>query len=134
MADTVQRARIVQLILERYGAAEEHPFRNDPVSAVFRCSNNQKWFAVMMRIPKTRLGLASDGTAEILNLKCGQILAGSLQRMPGFKAYHMNKDSWITILLDGTVPDEQIAFLLDISRESVSVQKKASRKAGRSRL
>ena len=30
-------------------------------------------------------------------------------------AYHMNKEHWITILLDGTVPEQKICDLIDIS-------------------
>lgn len=123
-AGTNQQARIVQLIWERYGAEEEHPFKNDTASAVFRCPRNQKWFAVLLRIPKARLGLAGNAPAEILDLKCDPILVSSLQREPGFfKAYHMNKDAWITVLLDDTVPDERIAFLLDLSYEAVAAKK-----------
>lgn len=32
-------------------------------------------------------------------------------------AYHMNKEHWITILLDGTVSKEKICELIDISYE-----------------
>ncbi len=31
------------------------------------------------------------------------------------RGYHMNKEKWITVLLDGTISMEQIAVLLDIS-------------------
>ena len=29
--------------------------------------------------------------------------------------YHMNKEKWITVSLDGRVPDGQIKWLLDLS-------------------
>lgn len=32
-------------------------------------------------------------------------------------AYHMNKENWITILLDGTVSKGKICELIDISYE-----------------
>lgn len=134
-ASASQKARIVQLIWERYGAGEEHPFKNDTTSAVFRCPHNQKWFAVLLCIPRARLGLAGDAPAEILDLKCDPILVSSLQREPGFfKAYHMNKDAWITVVLDDTVPDERIAFLLDLSYEAVAAKKAPVRRTRRSRL
>ena len=34
-----------------------------------------------------------------------------------FPAYHMNKASWITAALDGSVPAETIELLLDVSYE-----------------
>ena len=30
-------------------------------------------------------------------------------------AYHMNKDKWISVLLDGAVPQEEIFRLIDLS-------------------
>jgi predicted DNA-binding protein (MmcQ/YjbR family) len=32
-----------------------------------------------------------------------------------FKAYHMNKEHWISVLLDGSVSEEEIAFLINMS-------------------
>lgn len=37
------------------------------------------------------------------------------QKKGFFPAYHMNKDSWISILLDGSVSEEEIKNLLDLS-------------------
>ena len=34
-----------------------------------------------------------------------------------FPAYHMNKASWMTASLDGSVPAETIELLLDVSYE-----------------
>ena len=74
-----------------------------------------------MRVAKCRLGLAGDAPADVLNVKCDPILIGSLRREPGFlPAYHMNKNTWISILLDETVPDARIEFLLDLSYELVA--------------
>ena len=43
-------------------------------------------------------------------------LIGSLRLKEGFfPAYHMNKEKWITIFLDGTVPKNEICDLLDLS-------------------
>ena len=44
--------------------------------------------------------------------------SGSLRTEPGiFPAYHMNKESWISVALDGSVPDDKLRMLLDISFE-----------------
>ena len=43
-------------------------------------------------------------------------MIGSLRKDEGIlPAYHMNKEHWITILLDGTVPKQKICDLIDIS-------------------
>jgi len=43
-------------------------------------------------------------------------MIGSLLNEKGFfPAYHMSKSSWITIALDGSVDNEKIKWLIDIS-------------------
>ena len=55
---------------------------------------------------------------DIVNFKCDPILISSLRGETGiFPAYHMNKASWITAALDGSVPVETIELLLDVSYE-----------------
>ena len=69
-----------------------------------------------MNIPYRTLGMARDGRVDILNIKCDPILIGSLRSRPGFRpAYHMNKDKWLTVLLDGTAQRDEIEALLAIS-------------------
>ena len=53
---------------------------------------------------------------SILNVKCDPMLAGALRAQEGFHpAYHMNKEKWLTIRLDGSVPDAEIEKLIDLS-------------------
>lgn len=70
-----------------------------------------------MDIPGARLNL-DCGTISIVNLKNDPVMSGSLRTEPGiFPAYHMNKESWISVALDGSVPDDKLRMLLDISFE-----------------
>lgn len=41
--------------------------------------------------------------------------------------YHMNKNKWITIRLDGSVPDDEIKNLIDLSYQ-LTADKKENRK------
>ena len=69
-----------------------------------------------MVIPYRTLGINQDGEVDVLNIKCNPIMMGSLRDKPGFRpAYHMNKDKWITILLDGSAEQEDITALLAMS-------------------
>ncbi|MDD5889480.1 MAG: MmcQ/YjbR family DNA-binding protein [Ruminococcus sp.] len=107
---------LVKSITEIFSEEPDNPFKNDNVSTVFRHSNNNKWFALLMKIPKNRLGEYSDKIVDIVNVKCDPIMLGSLLEEKGFyPAYHMNKEHWITICLDGSVDDEKILSLIDIS-------------------
>lgn len=90
----------------------------DDVSSVFRHVDNRKWFALTMNVPYRLLGIHKDGNVDILNIKCDPIMVGPLRGKPGFlPAYHMNKDKWITILLDGSAEAEDIIPLVSFSYE-----------------
>ena len=59
------------------------------------------------------------------NLKCDPNLIGSLRGKSGiFPAYHMSKTSWITVSLDGSVPDKHIKMLLDMSYDATATKMK----------
>lgn len=112
----MNRAELESYILETYNAETDRPWAKYPNFQVFRHSGSKKWFALVMDLPRQRLGLEGEGTVEAVNLKCGPLLAGSLRAEPGFfPAYHMNKESWITAVLDGAVPAEKLRPLLDMS-------------------
>jgi len=67
-------------------------------------------------VGRDKLGLPGEGWVDVLNVKCEPVLIGSLRMQPGFHpAYHMNKDLWISVRLDGTVAQEQIETLVDLS-------------------
>lgn len=53
---------------------------------------------------------------EVMNVKCDPGIAGMIIQTYGFlPGYHMNKQHWITILLDGTVGESKILDYLDMS-------------------
>lgn len=117
--------QLKKYITEQYNSDEEHPWIKYPEYAVFRHKNNQKWFAVIMAVPKSKIGLHSDERIDIINVKCDPIMIGSLLNEDGFfPAYHMNKSYWITISLDESVDDEKIKWLIDLSYELTSSGKK----------
>ncbi len=101
---------------ETYGTEPDYPFSGETDTPVLRHGENRKWFGLVMRVPYAKFGLSKPGEADVLNVKCDPLLSGSLRREPGiFPAYHMNHYEWISVLLDGTVPEEMVKELLDIS-------------------
>ncbi len=109
---------LTEYIFDIYSTEPDHPFRMDDVSCVFRHASNRKWFALTMSIPYRTLGIHKDGDVDILNVKCDPILIGSLRGKPGIlPAYHMNKDKWVTLLLDGSAERSDIESLLALSYE-----------------
>lgn len=127
MAKLPQRERIIQHIQDRYAAEPEHLWARYPNYAVFRQPASRKWFAAIMDVAKKSLDMIGDGTADVMDVRCGPVLVGSLLAQDGFlPAYHMSKSSWISVLLDETVPDEQIFPLIELSYDSVAPKRKKS--------
>ena len=112
------RDELQRYIFDHYSTEPDYPWADAPNHAVFRHGGNRKWFALMMEVPRDKLGLAGTEKLDIVNFKCDPILISSLRGEAGiFPAYHMNKASWITVALDGSVPAETIELLLDVSYE-----------------
>ena len=117
----VDRKEIFEYVKKQYGIrvgliAQFVPRRGD---AVLRHQNG-KWYAVIMNVEKSKLGLNGDGTVEIIDVKCDPEMTGMIIQTYGFlPGYHMNKQHWITILLDGTVGESKILDFLDMSYDLI---------------
>lgn len=119
----MNRVELQKYIAEVYNTEPDFPWESNPTFAVYRHRSNKKWFALVMDIPKSKLGLRENGDIDIVNLKCDPVLIGSLRLEKGFfPAYHMSKDKWISVALDGSVDDEQLMLLLDMSFEHTDVK------------
>lgn len=85
-------------------------------NAVLRHKKNNKWYGLLTKVARAKLYIEGDGEVEILNVKCDPVLGDLLRRENSIlPAYHMNKEHWITIVLDGSVPIEEVFHLLDTS-------------------
>ena len=114
-----------EYISSQYGAEPAHLFRQDPTIAIFKRPDNKKWFAATKGIEYRTLGIEKDGRVGIVNVKLDPLIVDSLKMRGGFRpAYHMNRENWITILLDGAVEDEEVYTFLDMSFGNVGVKAK----------
>ena len=112
------KEQILAYAKKTYKTVPDAPFRTAPTYLVLRHADTRKWYALFMDVPREKLGLTGNEYVDILNIKCDPVLSGSLRMDKGFlPAYHMHRDSWITILLDDTVPAKDIFSLLDMSYE-----------------
>ncbi|MBQ6560488.1 MAG: MmcQ/YjbR family DNA-binding protein [Erysipelotrichaceae bacterium] len=108
-----QSRRIAAYMQKEYGARPEFVFKKFPDYAVFR--NNGKWFAIIMNIAGKKIGTDVE-EVEIIDVRSDPCSIASLKDEKGFhEAYHMNKDSWITIELNDSVDDEIIFSMIDAS-------------------
>lgn len=72
-----------------------------------------------MDVPRSAVGLTGEGMVDVLNLKLDPSLIDDLRTRPGFAlGYHMNKTHWVSVVLDGSVADEEIVNLLDMSHQA----------------
>jgi len=94
---------LVNYLLDKPEAFEDYPF--GPDAAVFKVK--QKMFALVS---------VKDGVIN-MNLKCEPYKAAALRDVyeaviPG---YHMNKLHWNTVLLDGSITNEELKNMIDHS-------------------
>lgn len=81
-----------------------------------------------MKVGRDKLGLPHPGEVDVLNVKCDPILIGSYRTQDGFfPAYHMNKENWLSIVLDEPKLDDSIKELVILSY-SLTAPKKRKRK------
>ncbi len=108
----MNRQEVFDYVKQKYNALPDYPWADQ--NAALRHRENKKWYALIMEVDREKLGLLDEGTVQILNVKCDPMLIGSLRMQEGFHpAYHMNKDKWISVRLDGSVPEDEIRSLID---------------------
>lgn len=147
-----QANRIAAKIREKWGDTPERTFAKYPDYGIYRHPDSGKWYGAVLPVsqsllqkngeaPKKKPARKRSGPSdrdarpedevEILNVKVPNERRDEFLNEPGFYlAYHMNKQSWVSVLLDDTVPDRQILGLLEVSRRLT--ERGTSSRAGKS--
>ena len=97
------------------GAVADRPFEDDLDTTVVRHGAEGKWFGLLMKVSGKHLGRAENERFDVVNLKIDpeesyivrEIYPGSI-----LPAYHMNKRHWISVILDGSVPNDFCEILV----------------------
>ncbi len=111
-----QTNRILRFVADKYGTEPEFLWDNSPDCAVLRRADTKKWYAIIMTIPKDRLGFESHEKIEVMNMRRRpDKMASLLEREGYYPGWHMNKKSWYTVILDSSLPDDEIERRLDES-------------------
>lgn len=119
----MKRTELFKWVKESYGTESEYLWSKNPDSAVLRNKNN-KWYAAVLNVQKKKIGIDEAGSADVLNVKCDEMMIGSLLMQNGIlPAYHMNKNHWISVLLDGSVNEEEIKSLIEMSYQLTGSKK-----------
>ncbi len=98
---------IKDFCLSKKGSFEDYPFGED---------------VLVIKVESKMFALISERNNKInISLKCDPFLVENLRRIypsvtPG---YHLNKNHWNTIIVDGTIPEDEILWMIDHSYEMV---------------
>ena len=122
----MDRQTAFDYIKKKYKVLPEYPWKRYGSSAVFRHTDNKKWFALAAGVQGDKVGLTGTDYVDVINLKVDDLLfRDMLIRENGITpAYHMNKLHWISVLLDGTVPEKRVYDLIDMSYLATASAKK----------
>ncbi len=110
-----QVKEIIKYINNKYGDSIEYLWENSS-SGIFRNKKNKKWYAAILDVKENRISGESEEIIYVIDLmyykdKTQEII----DKKNIYPGYHMNKKSWITIKLDGTINNDFIFKYIDIS-------------------
>ena len=106
----MDRKTVFDYIKKKYKVFPEYPWRRYDENAVFRHTDNKKWFALVMDVQREKLGMSGKDYIDVVNLKIDDMFfRDMIIREDGIlPAYHMNKLHWSSIILDGSVDEDVI--------------------------
>lgn len=108
--------QIIQYIKKIYQDDPEFLWKKYPRNAIFRHPENRKWYAALLAIPMSKLGIEKEGIIEIIDLRnTKEEIENIVDNQHIFPGYHMNKQHWFTIPLDGRVSFQKIIQYIDNS-------------------
>lgn len=110
MAGMKTREEVIQYCKTFPEAYEDYPF-HDANWAVMRHGKNKKGFVFLYEKDETLM----------INVKCSPEWAEVFRNAYDavFPAYHMNKQHWNTIRLDGSVPEKEIRRMISESYDLI---------------
>ncbi|MBR3161616.1 MAG: MmcQ/YjbR family DNA-binding protein [Bacilli bacterium] len=115
-----QTRRINEFIKDKYNVNPEFLWEKSPGFAIYR--KVKKWFALVGNVSRNKVDKDSDDDKEIeiINIKVVEDKVDKLLSTIGYyKAYHMNKKKWISIILDDSIDDYNITELISESYDMV---------------
>ncbi len=119
-----QTKALIDYVKEKHQDELEHLWEKTPEDAIWRRKDNRKWYGIIMAIPEKKLGFAGEEIVEVADLRGNpNEIASMIDGKTYFPAWHMNKKNWYTVLLDGSLPDEELFARLE---DSYNLAKRSS--------
>lgn len=113
------KSEYIDFLEKELSTKGEYPWENESSYSVYRCEN-QKWFALVMKIKFKNLGFESEEPVWVVNLKAdAEKIPELVDGKSIFPAWHMNKKYWITVLLTSVTDFDTLKKLTLRSKELV---------------
>lgn len=126
MGNKTIRERLDAYTKEKYSIVPEIlPFSREDYE-IYRHEDTGKWFAVFIVKERSAFGLDGDGETENLCVKPkDRLFADFMMQETGYlRGYPSSKWNWISMVLDGTVPHQDICRWLDESYQATKSKSK----------
>ena len=108
--------KVLKYAVEKYGTEAEYLWEKFPRNAVCRRKDNKKWYFAVLSVKGSTLGLETNEIQEVIDLRANkEDVSDLIKKYNIYPAYHMNKKSWITIILDGSMNIDEIYEFIDKS-------------------
>lgn len=111
-----QTKQIIEYVNKTHQDHLEFLWNKFPNNAVFRRKDAGKWYAALLTVAKSKLGLEGSEEVEIIDLRAtSDEIEKLIDGKNYFLGYHMNKKHWYTICLDGSVSTLEIFARIEAS-------------------
>ena len=108
---------VLHYVEDQYNSTIVKPFKTNPdIKALVTTKN--KWYALFLDVEYNKLQKDSlvDSKVKIINLKhLSSEISTVINNRNIFPAYHMNKNHWISVVLDNNIDIEYVKGLIEIS-------------------
>ena len=113
---------VLRYVKERYNSTTVKPFKTNPdIKALVTAKN--KWYALFLDVEYNKLQKDSlvDSKVKIVNLKhLSSEISTVIDNRNIFPSYHMNKNHWISVVLDNNIDTEYVKELIELSYNLVN--------------
>lgn len=118
-----QAKDVIKYITDTFNDTLEYLWEKFPDNAIWRNKHNNKWYGVILNLPLEKLGIDEKKVYTVLNVRYPKDrIKDFIDNNLIFPGYHMNKNNWISIILDERMDTKLVMKLIDESYQ-ISLRK-----------
>lgn len=128
MFKSEQALEIIEYVRNTYQDELEYLWEKFPNNAIVRRKDNKCWYLILIKLSRRKLGFDSDEIVDIIDLRIStESVRETIDGKKYLSAYHMNKQHWFTLVLDGSVSTNEIFDRINESYALAKKQKKSKK-------